>query len=307
MSTAAAPPPRLRSALFVPGDRADFLAKLAHSPADAVILDLEDAVSAGRKARAREEVARWLATRPAAPVVCARLNPLALDCLAADLEAVVSPALRCVLLPKVEAPEEVAVLERALAERERAAGLAEGAVRIWPLVETARAVRSAYEIASATPLIAYMGGSAGDQGDLALELGFRWSADFVETLYVRSKVLVDVRAAGVPNPMTGVVTSLGDTGEVEAFARQSRGLGYRGMMVIHPSHVEVVNAVFSPTDEELAAARRLLAAMERAERDGEGAIAHEGGMIDAAMVRVARELLSEAEQLGGPRRGRPPQ
>ena len=192
------------------------------------------------------------------------------------------------------------------AERERGLGLPAGDIRIWPIVETARAVRAAYEIARASPRVAYMGGSAGDQGDLARELGFRWSPDFVETLYVRSKVLVDVRAAGVPNPMTGVVTSLDGTAQVEAFARQSRGLGYEGMMVIHPAHIEPVNAAFSPSDEELAAARRLLAAMEQAERGGDGAIAHEGGMVDAAMVRLARELLAEAAELGrGRARGGP--
>jgi citrate lyase subunit beta/citryl-CoA lyase len=144
-----------------------------------------------------------------------------------------------------------------------------------------------------------MGGSAGEEGDLAHELGFRWSASFEESFYVRSKVLVDVRAAGVPNPMTGVVTNLRGLGEVEAFARQSRGLGYAGMMLIHPSHVAVANAAFGASPEELAAARRLVEALERAERTGAGAIVHEGRMVDAAMARVARELLAEAGETAG--------
>lgn len=297
--------PRLRSALFVPAHRRDFLAKLDGSPADAVILDLEDAVPADHKAGAREAVRDWLKGRAAGerPLACVRINPLADDSLEEDLTAAVAPGVRAVLLPKLERAEEVRVLEQALAARELEAGLPAGDLRIWPIVETARAVHAAYEIATASPRIAYMGGSAGDRGDLARELGFRWSADFLETLYVRSKVLVDVRAAGVPHPMTGVVTNLDGTAEVEDFARQSRGLGYEGMMVIHPAHVEVVNAVFSPSEEELAAARRLLAAMERAERGGDGAIAHEGGMVDAAMVRVARELLAEADETRSRREG----
>ncbi len=225
--TSAGGVPRLRSALFVPGHRRDFLAKLERSAADAVILDLEDAVPAELKAPARDEVKRWLDTRPAGgrPLACVRINPPADACLAEDLAAAVSPAVCAVLLPKLEAPDEIRELARALAGREQEVGLPEGSIRIWPIIETARAVRAAFEIASASPRVAYMGGSAGDRGDLARELGFRWSQDFGETLYVRSKVLVDVRAAGVPNPMTGVVTNLEGTAQVEAFARQSRGLG----------------------------------------------------------------------------------
>jgi citrate lyase subunit beta/citryl-CoA lyase len=101
-----------------------------------------------------------------------------------------------------------------------------------------------------------------------------------------------MRAAGVPNPMTGVVTNLRDLGEVEAFARQSRAIGYEGMMVIHPSHVPIVNEVFAATAEDVAAAKRLLEAWDGAARDGLGAVDHDGEMIDAAMVRVARDLIT---------------
>ncbi len=298
--------PRLRSALFVPGHRRDFLAKLAGGEADAAILDLEDAVPDPEKESARREVARWLGARApeSRPAACVRINPLARGSLEEDLAAALVPGLLAVLVPKLAGPEDVLHVEAALARQEARAGIEAGRIRIWPIVETAAAVRAAFEIATASTRIAYMGGSAGADGDLARELGFRWSASFEETLYVRSKVLVDVRAAGVPNPMTGVVTNLRELSEVEAFARQSRGLGYAGMMLIHPSHVPIANAAFGASPEELASARRLVAALESAERAGAGAIEHEGRMVDAAMLRVARELLAEAGAPEGKGSGR---
>lgn len=286
------PVPRVRSALFIPGSREDFLEKADQRGADAVLIDLEDSVVAGKIDAARELVGNWLQARPAAvdPVACVRLHAPDENELDADLDAVVHPHLTAVLVPKVTHEDEVIEVAEALAHYEGRRGMPRGEVRIWPLVETAAAVQRSDRIARASARVAYMGGGTSRQGDIARALGFRWSAEGFETLYLRSKVLVDVRAAGVPNPISGLVSSLDGNEDLETFARQSRALGYEGLMVIHPSQVPLVNEVFSPTDEERQEAREVLAALADAERHGLGAVIYRGRMIDRANIETIHSL-----------------
>jgi citrate lyase subunit beta/citryl-CoA lyase len=282
--------------LFAPGNVPRRVEKALTLEADAVILDLEDSVPAAERPEARAGVRAWLEQRDDGPAVCVRINALADDCLDADLDAVVRPGLVAVMVPKVTEPREVQRVAKGLDKLERRVGLPVGSVRLWPSVENAAAARRAFDLASSSPRVAYMGGAAALNGDLAHAIGFGWTPPlFLETLYLRSEILVDMRAAGVANPMTGVVTNLRDLDEVEAFARQSRAIGYEGMMVIHPSHVPIVNEIFGATADDVAAAKRLLEAWDGATRDGLGAVDHEGQMIDAAMVRVARDVVARAE------------
>ena len=217
---------RVRSALFIPGSRADFLAKADQRGADAVLIDLEDSVVEDQIDAARASVSEWIRRRPSAvdPVVCVRLHAPEDDELDADLDAVVHPYLTAVLVPKVTHEDQVVEVAEALAYHEGRRGMPRGQVRIWPLVETAAAVQRADRIARASARVAFMGGGTSRQGDIARALGFRWSAEGLETLFLRSKVLVDVRAAGVPNPISGLVSSLDGTADLETFARQSRAI-----------------------------------------------------------------------------------
>ena len=292
--------PRIRSALFVPGHRADFLAKAGQRGADAVIVDLEDSVTDARRDEARRLTGDWIESRsdPLRPVVCVRINGLDQRWLEADLDAIVHPGLTAVVVPKVQSEADVRTVAAALDAVEAARGLPPGGVRIWPLVETAGAARRAFEIAAASPRLAYMGGGTAQGGDLAREIGFQWTVEGMETLYIRSKVLLDVRAAGVPNPMTGLVARVDDPGAVERFARQGRQLGYAGTMVIHPAHVEIANRVFAPSSEEIREAEEMLAALEAAERAGDLAVVYRGRMIDKAMVHTSRQLLDDAARFG---------
>jgi citrate lyase subunit beta/citryl-CoA lyase len=292
--------PSVRSALFVPGHRADFLSRLDRFSPDAVIIDLEDAVASSAKDEARRVVGGWIQARPGArrPAICVRINALGTGQLMADLEAIVHPDLTAVVLPKVERPRDVVRLADALSYVEGRCGLAHGSVRIWPLVESARAVQRAGAIARASGRIAYMGGGGSQRGDLPSSIGYRWTASGSELLYIRSKLLVDARAAGVPNPVTGLVSSLHDLDEVRAFALMARALGYEGMMVIHPSHVAVVNDVFSASAEEVAEARGLLDALRTAAERGDGAAAFGGQMVDVAMADMAAKVLERAATRG---------
>lgn len=293
-------PHPVRSLLFVPGNRAAWMSKAVASGADAVVFDLEGSLPPGDKEAGRRQVRGVIddAVGTDGPAVMVRVNDVRSPELAADLDVVVGEGLTCVLLPQVAGVDDVVELDRRLAELESARGLLEGRIRIDPLMETPEAIRTAHAIATATPRIAYMGAGISKRGDIARTIGYRWSEEGLETLYFRSKVLLDVRAAGVPNPLSGMWGDVADLDGLRRLAVQTRGIGYEGMMVIHPSHVAVVNEVFSPTADEVALWRETIKAMEDAHAAGSGAIRLHGEVVDEAHVLTARQELARAERWG---------
>jgi citrate lyase subunit beta / citryl-CoA lyase len=288
--------PRVRSALFVPAHREDYLAKADRRDADAVILDLEDSVAEAARDRAVEVASRWIADRPdpRSPVVIVRINPLSRGRMQSEIMKVLSPNLTALQVPKVESAHDIRTVSEFLGYAEGTHGIDYGRTRIWPLIESAAAIRRSGKLARASSRIAYMGGGAADGGDLAASLGFRWSASMAETHPLRAKVLLDARAAGVPNPMSGIFVDIDDLDGLRRFARQNRDLGYEGMMVIHPSHVEVVNQIFGPTEDELTEAEEIVAAVNAAAHRGDAAIKVRGRMVDQANAKAARILLARA-------------
>jgi citrate lyase subunit beta/citryl-CoA lyase len=289
----------LRSLLFVPGNKEAWMRKASGYGPDALIFDLEDAVPAGHRAMARgivREVLRDLGgVRPALFV---RVNGLETGETGDDLEAVVCPELHGVLLPKVAGPSDLIGVGALLDHFERRGGVPVGRTRVMPLLETATSVRLAYEIGTASPRVAYLGYGAAKDGDGTRSIGYEWTPEGTETLYLRSRILADARAAGVRYPVSGLWTLVPDLDGLRAFARQTRQIGYTGMLCIHPSHVPVINEVFSPTAAEIADWRAVIARLEAAERSGTTAIQHEGHLIDTAMVKTARERLAAAARLG---------
>ncbi|WP_244403674.1 HpcH/HpaI aldolase/citrate lyase family protein [Streptomyces coeruleorubidus] len=290
------PRPPLRSLLFVPGHRTDWLPKARAAGADAVVLDLEDAVPAPDKPLARARVAEALAEAAAEPAggmaLFVRVNPLGDWTAAEELRAVVRPGLAGVVLPKVHTAVDVRFADRLIGWCEHERGLPAGTTALVPLLESARALHDAYDIAAAAPRVAYAGALTAPGGDVERAVGYRWSPQGTETLALRSRVLLDVRAAGAPCPVTGLWTDIADLTGLRACAEQNRALGYEGMMAIHPTHVPVINEVFSPTPEELDHYTRLVAAVESAQRDGIGALTFEGRMVDEAMAETARVVLA---------------
>ncbi|MFD9665857.1 HpcH/HpaI aldolase/citrate lyase family protein [Rhodococcus sp. NPDC059968] len=280
----------IRSMLFVPGNRTAWAPKALAAGADAIVFDLEDAVPEAEKPAAREAVAQYLQHRETEPAFV-RINALADRRALDDLQAIVGPKLTGILVPKVETPAEIALVERLLDWLESDACMARGSVRIVPVFETALGIRQAHEIAT-SPRVAYAGGLGVKGGDVERSLGYRWTAEGTETLFVRSAVLVDVRAAGVHNPMTGLWTDVNDLVGLRRFAEQSRGLGYEGMLAIHPSHIPIINDVFTPSDAELNWAEGLLQAMDTAAAAGSGTASYQGHMVDEAMVTTARARLA---------------
>ncbi|MCQ3809386.1 MAG: CoA ester lyase [Acidimicrobiia bacterium] len=283
-------PPPIRSLLFVPANRADRMQKALASEADGVVFDLESAIPRGAAAEARANVRHALEGHtPDKAAVFVRVSAVGTDDFAPDVEACRHPSLTTLMLPQVVGPDEVATADAALAGTE---------ARIMPLVETASAVRLAYELATASDRVAYMGGATGRHGDLGRSVGFQWSPEGTETLYLRQKVLIDVRSASVPNPLSGLWGTVDDLDGLTGFAQQTRQLGYEGMMIIHPTHIPIVNQIFSPTAEEIAAWNQLIAAVEEHEAQGVGAFRHQGRLIDQAHLLTAQQNLSRATRLG---------
>jgi citrate lyase subunit beta/citryl-CoA lyase len=140
--------------------------------------------------------------------------------------------------------------------------------------------------------------AAGKGGDTARSLGYMWSKAGTETLYIRSKVLLEARAAGLAYPLIASWFDITDLEGLHADAHLNRQLGYSGQVVIHPSHVPIVNDVFTPTSEEIAYYKGLLTAMEDAERQGTAAVTYQGAMVDIAMVKTAQQVLALARAVG---------
>ncbi len=231
-------PPPIRSLLFVPAGRPERMQKALASGADGVVFDLEKVDNPTAAVEARANVGFLLdAHTPDQPAVFVRTSEVGTADFAADVDACRHPSLTALMLPRVTGPEEVVAAVAALGDTE---------ALVMPLVETAAAVRRAYELATASDRVAYMGGAASRRGDLARSIGYQWTPESTETLYLRQKVLIDVRAAGVPNPLSGLWSIVDDLDGLSRFAVQTRGLGYEGMMAIHPHHVPIINRVFSP-------------------------------------------------------------
>jgi citrate lyase beta subunit len=267
-----------RSLLFAPGNDERKLQKALAAGADAVVADLEDAVPAGEKEAARTVARRVLGGAATGSLSAVRVNALGTEYWEADLQAVADLELDVLVLPKA-IPDAVAAL-------------GPDGPPIVAIVETALGVRHAYETARLPRVAALVLGAV----DLGLELGLEPRPDGQEVLYARSQLVVDSAAAGIRSPFDLVHVDTRDDEGLEAEARLARSLGFRGKACIHPAQIEIVNRVFSPTDEERVRARRVVEAYERGLADGRGAVALDGEMIDLPVVERARRVLAETER-----------
>jgi len=289
----------LRTSMYVPGNKEDWMRKAPQYGSDALIFDLEDSVPVPDKEEARVLVRKMLEELGGEkPTLTVRVNRLETGLTGDDLEAITCPQLYGVLLPKVESSADVVEVDNLLSYFERKAGMEVGSVFVDPGLETAQSIRQSYEIATASPRVAHMGGSGGKGGDTSRSIGFQWTPEGLETLYLKSKVLIDVRSAGVPYPMSGGWFDIHDLEGLRSLAVQLRQLGYTGMHLIHPSHVPVVNEVFSPTPEDVRHWQGLVKAMEEMRATGGAAITFGGDMVDIAHEETARTMLAIAKEMG---------
>lgn len=288
----------VRSSLFVPGHKPEWVPKAQAAGADELILDLEDAVPDSHKTAARPLVRESVRQLAAAGQYCSvRINGYATGRTLDDLDGIMCAELRAVMLPKVEKVQDLQVLDGMLGQLEQRHGVPLGTVKTTLLLETAGAMRNAYHIAVANPRVHQLVLAAGPGGDAARAVGYQWTKGGEETLFLRSHAVLDARAAGIPYPMTSSWWDIRDLDGLRADALRNRRLGMRGMCVMHPTHVPIVNEIFSPSADELAHARGVLAAMAAAEAEGRAAVIYEGDMVDYAMVATARELIALAESI----------
>ena len=282
----------MRSKLFVPGSRPELFAKAMAGEADGLSFDLEDAVDESMKAEARRTLARFLGKL--APghgkVVIVRVNALATPHFAADIEAVVGAGVDLVNLPKAESPEDIRECAYAMAKAERRAGI--GPVGILANIETPRAFRLAAGIASASPRVK---GLQAGWGDLIEPLGIdRYNAPMIESL------LLHIRIAAGEGGVWAYDGAYANFKDPEGYTREAeaaRRLGYLGKSCIHPTQVPLANAVFRPSDAEIAHSLRVVAAAREAAAKGIGAFTVNGRMVDAPFVRRAEAVLALAEKL----------
>ena len=284
-----------RTMLFVPGNNPGMLLNADIYGADALILDLEDAVAPGEKDAARILVRGALTAYDYAGCeIIIRINPLGSGYTEEDIRAVV-PLKPAMLMPtKVSSAKDIEIISVMMAQAEREHGMPEGTVGLLPLIETAIGVENAYGIATADPRVKaiFLGAE-----DLSSDLQAVRSKENIEIIYARGRMVMAARAAGVDvydTPFT-------DTNDEEGLrldAEHARALGFTGKAVISPRHVEAVNAAFTPTEREITYAREVLDVIEDGKRRGLGAVSLRGKMIDKPIVDRAERILAVARALG---------
>jgi len=284
----------LRSFLFVPGNRIDRIEKAIASSADAVIIDLEDAVTSSQKETVRDQVGTFLKTATRRNLFV-RINSAETLFFDKDLEKVTEPALYGIVIPKTERPEALQEADRKLTDLERRKFIPEEQIHLVPMIETALGLSRVREIGVSTPRVIAIAFGA---GDLTLDLGAKLTKSGEELLFARSSLVLSCRLAGVSPIDAPYMIDVKDAEGLKAEAERSRQLGFQGKFCIHPSQVEPVNEIFSPTQEEIARAKKIVEAFEMAKEKGEGAIALEGEFIDPPIYSRAKQLLDFADEVG---------
>lgn len=279
-----------RTFLFAPGNHPRRVEKAFTIGADAVILDLEDAVAVSEKIATRPTVVAALRNeRPCKGYV--RVNATSTEWGFADILSVVQPGLDGIILPKVEDADQLKAVDWMLANLERERHLALGSIDLIPIVETAQGLTRLEAIARAgtrTRRIAF------GAGDMTLDLGMTWTREETELQSIRTQFVVISRAAGLEPPLDTVWADLRDPNGFLQSVEHVRGLGFQGKMCIHPDQIPVANASFAPTAAQVEEARKFVTAFEEAEAQGLASIQLEGKFIDYPIVHAARRLLEKA-------------
>ena len=285
----------MRTLLFVPAHRQSMVEKAHQVPADVICLDLEDAVPPSEKQKARDSVRASIESLKAAgKSVHVRVNHLDTGLTKADLAAAVGPGLDGLLFPKARGAVQIRELDVLIREQELHNGVRPGTIILIPMIESARAVLRCEEIVLASTRIAAL--ALGGE-DYAAGLGVARTPAANELEYGR-RVVIHCAAAYGLQALDGIYATLHDEAGLLADARYARSIGMKGKYVIHPEQVAPVNQVFSPTPQELEAARKIVSAYDEALGRGIGVIDVDGQMVDVPVANRARDLLAYAQAIG---------
>lgn len=284
-----------RSLLFLPGNTPNMLINGSCLGADAVIFDLEDAVSPAEKDAARilvRNTMTYMDFRGCERVV--RINGIDTPYWKEDLDEILPCRPDLILLPKTGSAADIREADTYITETEKRLGLAAGAVGLVALIETALGVENAFAIASASPRVAalFLGAE-----DLTADLRCKRTKEGREIEYARTRLVTAARAAGVEVYDTPF-TDVNDDEGAEADATLAKALGFIGKASISPRHVESINRVFSPSQAEIDYAYEVMETIRLAKEQGKGAVALRGKMIDAPIVERARQTIAMAQEMG---------
>ena len=284
-----------RSLLFMPGNNPNLLINGNRLGADAVIFDLEDAVAPDQKDAARilvRNTMQYLDFRGCEQIV--RINSIDTPYWKQDLDTVLPCKPNMILLPKTATASDVLEADRYMTDLEERLGWEKETVALMPLIETALGVENAFAIATASERVKalFLGAE-----DLTADLRCKRTKGGREIEYARTRLVVAARAAGIEVYDTPF-TDVNDDEGIWEDARVAKALGFSGKASISPRHVDVINSVFSPTEEEVDYAYEVMEAIELAKRQGKGAISLRGKMIDAPIVTRARQTIEMATALG---------
>ena len=282
-----------RTYLFAPGNHPRKVAKVFGAGADAVVLDLEDAVAAAEKEATRQVVVDALQA-PRACLGYVRVNGLDTDYCYGDLQVVVAPGVDGVMLPKVEAPSQLETVDWLLGQLERERGLEQGAIDLLPIIETGRGVAAAEAIAGAATRVRRLSFGA---GDYTRDMGMVWTGAEAELAHARACLVLASRVGGLEPPIDTVFIDLADGKNLERSAQTALSFGFQGKLCIHPKQVEPVNGVFTPSADAVAQAEKHVAAFRQAEAAGSASIQVDGYFIDYPIYEKAERVLRMAEAI----------
>lgn len=280
-----------RSMLYIPGNNPAMLVNGGVFGADALLLDLEDAVSVREKDAARHLVRSVIRTvNLGSTEVTVRINGRGTPFFEDDLAAIVPVKPDAIRLPKTECAEDVRELDRMLSELEGRAGVKPGSIEVMPMIETAVGVENAFEIAKASVRVVAI--TIGGQ-DLTADMGIQKTRGGNELWYARTRIVMAAKAAGV-DALDTVFADVNDEAGLIDETRMVRELGFDGKAVINPRQIVPVHRVFAPAAKEVEQAARIVNAMKEAESRGLGVVSLDGRMIDAPVVRRAQKILELA-------------
>ncbi len=284
-----------RSMLFLPGNTPNMLINGSRLGSDALIFDLEDAVSPAEKDSARVLVRNTLRYMDLGSCeIIVRINSIDTDYWKKDIDAILpySPAL--ILLPKVNCAQDALIADEYMTEVEQKLGLEQGKVKLMPLIETALGVENAFSIATATKRVAalFLGAE-----DLTADLRCKRTKGGAEINYARTRLVMAARAANIDVYDTPF-TDVNDDEGIRVDAEYAKALGFTGKASISPRHVDVINEVFSPSERDIAYAYEVMEAIRIAKEQGRGVISLHNKMIDAPIVARAQQTIAMAEEMG---------
>jgi citrate lyase subunit beta/citryl-CoA lyase len=284
----------LRTFIFAPGNHPRKVEKVFGLGADAVILDLEDAVAVNEKVGARQAVVEAM-KKPRQCKGYVRINASDTPFCYGDLLAVVGDWLDGIVLPKVESAAELLTIDWLLAQLERERGLTAGHIDLMPIIETGKGLAAVREIATAGSRVRRLSFGA---ADYTHDMGMNWTLEEDELTPTRAEIVLASRVAGIEPPIDTVFAHVGK--HLDALRRTTqlaRDLGFQGKLCIHPEQIQPIHDIFTPTEKEIAEAMKVVEAFEAAEASGSASIRVEGRFIDYPIVEKAKRVLAIAEQV----------